>query len=178
MYSALYMGKQAQLEELLKAFPERPPVVNQVELHPYLAQPDLASFCASKGIQMMAYSPLGSGDSYSGTSFPAKGTGPFECPSGGAPLLSNEVVRAVAERLGKSPAQVLIRWSLQRGFVCIPKSAKPERIAENFAVCDWAIPGEEMGRLDALDCGFRYGIGYAPGHYDCPNAPWQSSPSA
>lgn len=163
---------QAQLESLIDRFPSDPPCVNQVELHPYLTQKDLAAFCDAKGIRMMAYSPLGSGDSYSGRSFPAKGTGPFENPNAGSTLLSNEVVQEVAKKVGKSPAQVLIRWSLQQGHVCIPKSARAERIRENFEVLSWSLPDADAARLDALDCGFRYGIGFMEGHYDCPNAPW------
>uniref|UniRef100_A0A7S4RIY9 NADP-dependent oxidoreductase domain-containing protein n=1 Tax=Alexandrium monilatum TaxID=311494 RepID=A0A7S4RIY9_9DINO len=161
-----------QLEALLERFPDSPPCVNQVELHPYLAQAELTAFCQAKGIHMMAYSPLGSGDSYSGRSFPAKGSKPFQNPNAGSTLLENTVVSEVAAKLQKTPAQVLIRWSLQHGFICIPKSARAERIRENYEVSSWSIPAEDMARLDALDCGFRYGIGYRKGHYDCPNAPW------
>jgi len=120
----------------------------------------------------MAYSPLGSGDSYSGRSFPGKGSKPFQNPNAGTTLLENAVVAEVAAKLEKSPAQVLIRWSLQHGFICIPKSARAERIRENNEVFGWSIAAEDMARLDALDCEFRYGIGYQKGHYDCPNSPW------
>lgn len=169
---------QEQLEALMAAFPDQPPSVNQCELHPYLAQRDLKAFCDSKGIVMMAYSPLGSGDSYSGRSFPAKGTGPFENPGAGSTLLQNAVVAEIATRVGKSPAQVLLRWSVQRGTICIPKSVKAERIQQNAAVFDWGLSPEDLALLDGLDCGFRYGIGWAPGHYDCPNAPWWRASAA
>jgi len=162
---------EGQLAALCESTDVRP-VVNQCELHPYLAQPHLRSFCAERGIQMMAYSPLGSGDSYSGTTFPAKGTGLFESPFGGSTLLNNSVVQAVATRMGKTPAQILIRWSLQKDLVCIPKSTKPDRIRQNLQSLGWELPDAELARLDELDCGFRYGIGFGPGHYDCPNAPW------
>jgi len=165
---------QMQLEQLLAEFPEHPPSINQCELHPYLAQKDLLDFCADRGIAMMAYSPLGSGGSYSGKSFPAKGTAAFQNPDAGTTLLQNAVVGEIAQRLGKTPAQVLVRWNVQRGVVCIPKSVKPERIKENASVTDWSLEVGDVARLDSLDCGFRYVFGYQPGHYDCPNAPWFS----
>eukprot|EP00811_Abedinium_folium_P000294 NODE_10269_length_1364_cov_28.817300.p1 GENE.NODE_10269_length_1364_cov_28.817300~~NODE_10269_length_1364_cov_28.817300.p1 ORF type:complete len:345 (-),score=86.13 NODE_10269_length_1364_cov_28.817300:220-1254(-) len=167
---------EAQLELLLERFPDFPPVVNQVELHPYNSQPELAAYCTSKGIHLMAYSPLGSGDSVSGASFPARGTGPFENPHAGAPLLANEIVCGVAAKLGKSPAQVLIRWSLQRGYIPVSKSTRAERIMENSAVLTWSIPDDDMAQLNSLDCRFRYGVGFRPGHYDTPNATWCQSP--
>eukprot|EP00947_MAST-08B_sp_MAST-8B-sp1_P004676 g4676.t1 len=164
---------EKQIQDLMDGPSGVVPAVNQVELHPYLAQPELKAFCDSKGIQMMAYSPLGSADSYSGKSFPAVGEGPFESPLAGAPLLQNEAVGAIATRLGRTPAQVLLRWSLQSGFIPIPKSVKESRIKENFDITDgWELSDDDMKVLAQLNCGFRYGIGYEKGHYDCPNAPW------
>ena len=145
-------------------------------LHPYLQQKELVDFCRQAGIATMAYSPLGSADSYSGRSFPAKGTGPFETPSGGTTLLQNEIILRIAAARGMSPAQVLIRWSIQQGHTVLPKSVNPERIAQNLQpasdASQMALSDDEMAMLASLDCGFRYGIGYGPGHYDCPNAPW------
>lgn len=144
-----------------------------MELHPFLAQPELVQFCREHNIALMAYSPLGSADSYSGASFPKRGTGRFECPSGGAPLLQNEVVAAVARRRGCSPAQVLIAWSVVQGFSCLPKSVKPERIRQNLASPDACkLTEADLNDLNDLNCDFRYGIGYLPGYFDCPNAPW------
>jgi alcohol dehydrogenase (NADP+) len=168
-----------QLKELLAAFPDKNdwPAVNQVELHPFLQQQELVVFCKERGIAMMAYSPLGSADSYSGKSFPKRGGGPFETPSGGAPLLQTEAVAQIGGKHGKTPAQVLLRWSHQSGLVPLPKSTNPERIAQNLASLDasWSLDDHDMDTLKGLDCGFRYGIGYAKGHYDCPNAPWFES---
>ncbi|KAK9364686.1 NADP-dependent oxidoreductase domain-containing protein [Lipomyces kononenkoae] len=87
------------------------PAVNQVEMHPYNPQEKLVKFCNEKGIHLTAYSPLGS------TS---------------APLQEEAIVKAVAERLGKSAAQVLISWAIWRGTSVIPKSVTPSRIASNF----------------------------------------------
>jgi diketogulonate reductase-like aldo/keto reductase len=139
------------------------PAVNQVEVHPYLTQPDLKSFCDDHNITMMAYSPLGSGDSYSGKSFPSEH---------GTTLLQNKTIKMIGERHGKTNAQVLIRWSIQKGYICIPKSATPSRILQNFESQDFNLSEEDIQSLDALDCDFRYGIGYGQGHYDCENAPW------
>jgi alcohol dehydrogenase (NADP+) len=166
-----------QLRRLMQEFPDHPPLVNQIELHPYLQQKELVAFCRKAGIATMAYSPLGSSDSYSGRSFPARGSGPFETPSGGTILLENEIVGQIAAARGMTPAQVLIRWSLQAGHTVLPKSVRAERIAQNLEPArnrnaSMALSEEDMERLAGLDCGFRYGIGYAPGHYDCPNAPW------
>lgn len=161
-----------QIQDILDGPTGVVPAVNQCEIHPYLAQPELKAFCDDKGIAMMAYSPLGSGDSYSGKSFPAAGEGPFQTPSGGNVLLQNSVVNGIADKLGKTAGQILIRWSVQKGFICIPKSTNPARIEQNAAVYDWEIPEADMAALAAINCEFRYGIGYCKGHFDCPNAPW------
>ena len=155
-----------QLRKLAERYPDATPEVNQVELHPYLAQPELAAYCRQHGIALMAYSPLGSADSYSGRSFPAKGRGTHETPRGGATLLQNEVVGEIARRLGRTPAQVLLRWSLQSGFVPLPKSVNEERIRANADVVSWELTADDMAKLAELDCGFRYSIGYRTGHYD------------
>ena len=155
-----------QLRKLAERYPDATPEVNQVELHPYLAQPELAAYCRQHGIALMAYSPLGSADSYSGQSFPAKGAGTHETPRGGATLLQNEVVGEIARRLGRTPAQVLLRWSLQSGFVPLPKSVNEERIRANADVVSWELTADDMAKLAELDCGFRYSIGYRTGHYD------------
>lgn len=160
------------LKTLMEEFPDDAPEVNQVELHPYLAQPELVDFCREHGIKLMAYSPLGSADSYSGTSFPKRGTGRFACPHGGNPLLQNELVAEVAARHNLTPAQILVAWSVKKGFCCLPKSVNPSRIAQNLEGASFSLDEEDMERLEALDCDFRYGIGYQKGFFDCPNAPW------
>ncbi len=109
------------------------PAVNQVEIHPYNAQFALTEFCRDKNITLTAYSPLGSFGEAS------------EKP------LADPVVKAIAKTHSVTPAQVLIRWSLQRGLTVIPKSTNPKRIAENFAVFDFTLSQEEMEQLHSLD---------------------------
>lgn len=120
------------------------PAVNQVEGHPFLSQQKLKAFCDKHGIVLTAYSPLGSPDR------------PARLIEEGDPApLFDPVVAAIAAKTGKSPAQVLIRWAVQRGTVVIPKSVTPARIAENFAVWDWSLSEEDMGALAKLDQGSR-----------------------
>lgn len=109
------------------------PVVNQVELHPLLNQSALRAVHAERGIVTQAYSPLGVGA-----------------------LLSNPTVASIAAEYGKTPAQVLIRWSLQLGNSVIPRSSSPERIAENLDVFGFELAAEHMDALGGLDDGTRY----------------------
>lgn len=138
-----------------------PPAALQVELHPYLQQDDLRAYCQQHHIALIGYSPLGSKDSYSGSSYPA---------DMGTTLLENPTVLQIARRHGKTPAQGLLRWSIQVG--AIPKSASEKRIQENFDTKDWSLDKDDMREITALNRDFRYCIGYLPGHYDCTNAPW------
>jgi alcohol dehydrogenase (NADP+) len=120
------------------------PAVNQVESHPFLSQAALKGFCERHGIVLTAYSPLGSPDR------------PARLIEEGDPApLFDPVIQAVATRLGKSPAQVLIRWAIQRGTVVIPKSVTPSRIAENAAVTDFVLADEDVAAIAALDNGQR-----------------------
>lgn len=104
------------------------PAVNQVEFHPFLHQKKLMEYCRNKGIQLEAYAPLTRGE-----------------------RLDDPVILEVAQKYAKTPAQVLIRWSLQHGIVVIPKSVKPERIRENGRVFDFNISDGVMRKLDSLN---------------------------
>ena len=73
--------------------------------------------------------------------------------------------------------QVLVAWSVRRGFTCLPKSVQPARIVQNLVGASLPLDEADMRRLAELDCGFRYSIGYCPGFFDCPNAPWYQAPS-
>jgi diketogulonate reductase-like aldo/keto reductase len=119
------------LEELL-ASSDVVPAVNQIELSPFLYPRDVVDFCVKHGIAVEAYSPLTRGH-----------------------RLSDRRLRSLSEKYDRSPAQVLIRWGLQHGFIEIPKSARPERIRKNAAVFDFEISPEDMRALDSLSEGLH-----------------------
>lgn len=122
------------------------PHVNQVELHPFFTQPTLRATHERLGIATQAWSPIGGVMRYF-TNDPEAAPSP----------LSHAVVTGLAERHDRTPAQVILRWHLQHGFSAIPKSVRPARIAENFAVFDFALSADEMAAIDALDTGVRSG---------------------
>ena len=118
------------------------PAVNQIELHPYLQQTAMVEFCQHKNITVTAYSPLGS---------------PGNMKPKGFPVIAEEpIIIEIAKRLGKSPAQVMIRWGMQRNTVVIPKSVTPERIKENLAVFDFELSDADMAAIKTLDRNLRF----------------------
>jgi diketogulonate reductase-like aldo/keto reductase len=104
------------------------PAVNQVEFHPFLYQKELLDYCRAQGIQLQAYCPLTQGL-----------------------RLGHPTVVRVAQHVGRTPAQVLIRWGLQHGVLEIPKSVHAPRIHENAQVFDWELPADAMAALDGLN---------------------------
>ncbi|MFC9968860.1 aldo/keto reductase [Nocardia ignorata] len=110
------------------------PTVNQIELHPTLAQPELRAFHANNAIATEAWSPLGQGT-----------------------LLDDPTIVSLAEELDRTPAQVIIRWHLQLGNIVIPKSVTPSRIAENFDVFTFELDADAMAAINRLDRGTRVG---------------------
>ena len=139
------IGVSNFMPEHLDALLERAtviPAVNQVELHPYFTQPAVQAADAARGILTQAWSPIGGITSYRGT---------------GTSTLDDPVIAAIAAAHGKTPAQVMIRWHLQEGRSAIPKSVRPERIAENFDVFDFELTTDELKALNALDTGVRGG---------------------
>ncbi len=110
------------------------PAVNQIELHPRLPQAELRETHARYGIATEAWSPLGQGS-----------------------LLEDPIITAIAERHGKTPAQVLIRWHIQLGNIVIPKSVNPDRIASNFDVFDFELSDADIASVATLDNGTRLG---------------------
>jgi diketogulonate reductase-like aldo/keto reductase len=119
------------------------PAVNQIEQHPYFAQRDVEAFGVEHGIVAQAWSPIG------GITFYRH--------SGHSSALEDPVIGRIAPAHSKSPAQVMLRWGLQHGRSVIPKSVRPERIAENIDVFDFELGDDEMTAIDALDTGRRGG---------------------
>lgn len=115
------------LEALLEQVSIKP-VINQVEFHPYLLQSSLNRYLEVQNIHMESWSPLMN-----------------------AQILEDETVNAVANEVGKSPAQVIIRWNIEHGVVVIPKSVTPSRIEENINVFDFALTAEQIEKLDNLN---------------------------
>lgn len=120
------------------------PAVLQVELHPYLQQNRLVEFCKREGIAVTGFSPLGSG-SYIQLDMDR-----------GDRLLEDAVLKEIARRKGKTAAQVVLRWGVQRGTAVIPKTERKERLMENFDIFDFELSNEEMDAIQALDRGTRY----------------------
>ena len=121
------------------------PAVNQIEVHPYLAQDELRAFDADHEIVTEAWSPIAQGK-----------------------VLGDPAVLRVAERYSRTPAQVVLRWHVQRGDVVFPKSVNRERMQQNFELFDFELDGDSMGDLTALDRGERTGpdpdtFNYIPG---------------
>lgn len=115
------------VQELLAAA-DVPPAVNQVEMNPFTHPRDIVAACHDSGIAVQAYSPLGK-----------------------ASRLDDPHIRDVADRLGRTPAQVLLRWGLQHGVAVLPKSADRDRIGANGQVFDFELGADDMATLDALD---------------------------
>jgi diketogulonate reductase-like aldo/keto reductase len=117
----------SQLDELMSVA-EIPPVVNQVQFSPFEYRRKLLEACEERNVAIEAYSPLGTGRH-----------------------LSNQRVQQIAERMGRTPAQVLLRWCVQRDLVVVTKSTHRERIEENAQIFDFTLSDADMAALDALD---------------------------
>jgi 2,5-diketo-D-gluconate reductase A len=104
------------------------PAVNQIEIHPYFTQDDLRSYDSDHGIATEAWSPIAQGD-----------------------VLGDPVITGIAGRVAHTPAQVTLRWHIQRGDIVFPKSVTPARIAENLALFDFELSADDMAAISALD---------------------------
>ena len=123
-----------RLEEVIAAA-EIKPAVLQVELHPYFQQKALKERVASCGTVMEAWYPLGHGD---------------------AGLLNEPLFTQLAQKYGKTNAQIILRWHIQEGTIIFPKSTNPQHIRDNFNIFNFELTGDEMAQIKALDCGKRY----------------------
>jgi len=103
------------------------PAVNQIEIHPYFTQDDLRAYDKEHGIATEAWSPIAQGD-----------------------VLGDPVITGIAGRVGRTPAQVTLRWHVQRGDIVFPKSVTPSRMAENFALFDFELSDDDMGAISGL----------------------------
>ena len=121
---------QVEHLERLAAECETVPALNQIELHPYLLNGEVGAYCREHGIAVEAWSPIAQGA-----------------------VLEDPAITEIAERLGRSPAQVVLRWHVEHGHVVIPKSVTPARIRENFELFDFELEPEDVERIDALDRG-------------------------
>jgi 2,5-diketo-D-gluconate reductase A len=113
---------------------EVPPAVNQIEVHPYLTQDEVRGFCAEHGIAVEAWSPIGQG---------------LE--------LDDPTIVSIAQRAGKTPAQVILRWHIQRGDIIFPKSVTPSRVKENFDIFDFELADGDVAEISALNKDQRTG---------------------
>jgi diketogulonate reductase-like aldo/keto reductase len=111
------------------------PAVNQIELHPLFQQKETRPYCIAHGIAVESYSPLMEGK-----------------------ILDHPGIVNLAQRYGVTPAQIILRWHVQSGFIVIPKSVKAERIQENIALFDFELSSPDMQRIDAMDCEQRVGV--------------------
>ena len=117
-----------QLQELLDSKPKIMPAVNQIEVHPFNTRTDITTFCQENGIVVEAYAPLVR-----------------------ALRMKHPTIVSLSKKYDVSPAQLLVRWSLQKGFVPLPKSVHKERIVTNAQVDDFAIEDDDIKVMDALD---------------------------
>ena len=134
----------------LHATADRKPEMNQIELHPYLQQPEMFAFCRQNGIHLTAYAPLGSPDR------------PDRLKEQDEPILLQEpTILQIAARHAVTPAQVLIGWAIQKGATVIPKSVNPQRLRENLAAVKLTLDTKDMAEIARLDRHRRYVHGRA-----------------
>jgi len=129
----------------LLSYAQIPPAVLQVELHPHLTQQKLLRYCRQAKIAVTGFSPFG-----------ASSYVPIGMAEASESLLGDAIIQAIADEIGRSPAQVLLRWGVQRGTAVIPKTSKVERLAENLSLFDFELSDVQMTTIDDLNRNRRY----------------------
>lgn len=129
----------------LFAYANIPPAVLQVELHPYLTQERLLRFCQESGIAVTGYSPLGALSYFS-----------LDMAEEGESVIENPVVKAIAKKHQRTPAQTVLRWGIQRGTAIVPKTVNPERMKENLAIYEFELSDDEMSAISQLNQNRRF----------------------
>ena len=119
------------------------PAVNQIEVHPYLTNEEVRAYGIEHGIATEAWSPIAQGQ-----------------------VLDDPAVTRIAEAVGRTPAQVVLRWHVQRGDIVFPKSVTPKRVKENFELFDFELDGDAMAALSGLDKGEAGRTGPNPDTFD------------
>ena len=132
------------LRDLL-SYAQIPPAVLQVELHPYLTQEKLLRFCRDSNIAVTAFSPLAAQSYFS-----------IGMARSDESVLEQHVICEAAARHNKTPAQIVLRWGVQRGTAIVPKTTNRERLRENLALFDFELVAEEMQQISALDRNRRF----------------------
>jgi 2,5-diketo-D-gluconate reductase A len=122
---------------------DKMPAVNQVEVHPYFANEEVRAYCHERGIAIEAWSPIAQGK-----------------------VLSDEAISRIAAAHGTTPAQVVLRWHIQRGDIVIPKSVSPERMRSNFEIFDFNLDSDEMTAITGRDRGESGRTGPNPDVFD------------
>ncbi|MDC0308008.1 MAG: aldo/keto reductase [Planctomycetaceae bacterium] len=129
----------------LLSYAEIPPAVLQVELHPHLTQEKLLRFCQEQGIAVTGFSPFG-----------ASSYVPIGMATEAESLLGDATIAEIAKNHDRSPAQILLRWGIQRGTAVIPKTSKVERLAENLSLFDFELSTDDMNTINDLNRHRRY----------------------
>jgi D-xylose reductase len=138
---------QGQLVYDLLRYAKIPPATLQIEHHPYLVQPELLKLAKTQGIAVTAYSSFGPASFLEFNMQHAVSI---------TPLMEEPTIVGIAEKLGKKPSQILLRWATQRGLAVIPKSTSPERMKDNLDVTDFDIDAADLDKISALNKGIRF----------------------
>ena len=118
------------------------PACNQIEIHPYFTQPEVRAFCQDQNIQVVSYSPLGTGDW-------------SNIPRASKPV-ADPVIKEIAANHELAPAQVILRWNLEHGWVPVPKSENPDRMKQNIELDHFTLSDTELKRIDNLETNQRF----------------------